>query len=143
MVAPRHLLDRLISAREAVGGFGNLIEQAALAELFAEGHVDAHLRRVRKEYEVRRGILARALGPEARLQGGDASLHAVLWLPPGRSDADLARRARELGLGVVPISALGCGQPVRPGLLVGYGTCSLQRLARAAGLLAELVGRVP
>ena len=143
LVVPPHLLERLGSAREAVGGFAPLIEQAALAELFTAGHVDSHLRRVRKEYEARREILHRVLearlGAALDLQEGDASLHAILWLARGRSDREIAGLARRQGLGVVPLSALTSGAAGRPGLLVGYTAASKFVLARAAHLLAEIV----
>ena len=145
LVVPRHLLDRLGSAREAVGGFTPLLEQAALAELFAAGHLDSHLRRVRKDYDVRREILHRELearlGEQLDLQEGDASLHAILWLPRGQSDREIAHLARQRGLGVVPLSALTAGAVGRPGLLVGHTAASKLVLAHAAGLLGEIVSR--
>jgi len=91
VVAPRPLLQRIVTAR-FVGDFGTaVVEQAALATLLATRGLERHVRRVRRLYEARRDALVAAL--DAHMPAGarwsvPRGGHLV-WvaLPPG-TDAE-------------------------------------------------------
>jgi len=102
------------------------------------------LRRSRRVYRQRRDATVAALAehlPGARVSGVAAGLHLVVELP-GVDDRDLAERARQAGLGPLPLSASRVGPPGSPGLLIGYGAQSRDVVTAAIRTLAGLVGRI-
>jgi GntR family transcriptional regulator/MocR family aminotransferase len=59
-----------------------LLEQAALADFLAEGHLERHIRRMRRLYGRRRAVLVEALekhfGSRATVMGDDAGMHVLV-----------------------------------------------------------------
>jgi GntR family transcriptional regulator/MocR family aminotransferase len=88
LVAPPSVIDRVVSLREAVDLQGDGAVEAALAELFEDGEVQRHVRRMRRTYAARRDALAAAL---ARHLGG-----ALSFRVPDGGMAIWARVADEL-----------------------------------------------
>lgn len=125
LVVPLHLADGFVAAAGRVTRPGQGIEQAALADFIQRGHYTAHLRRMRKRYELRQRALRTALaldpGPELAISGGDAGLHLVLWLPSDVDDTEVARRAGRLGLGLRALSSYARAPVSCNGLVLGYG----------------------
>ncbi len=140
LVAPMHAAVRLS------GGMVPMHVQAAMADFLAEGHLNAHVRRMRKVYHQRMLDLAgRLVGiARGRWQIGpvDGGLQLALWLDPlaGHDDAALAQALHGNGLGVMPLSQLFLGPP-RAGLLIGVATATpevIDRLAKALDRLLAL-----
>ena len=76
MVAPRSLLDRVVTLREVVDRQGDLATESAVAELIEDGELQRHARRMRRIYEARRDVFVAAL----RRRLGDA---LTFRIPPG------------------------------------------------------------
>jgi len=59
-----------------------MLEQAALADFLREGHLERHVRRMRRSYGRRREVLvnglARAFGERAQVLGDNAGMHVVV-----------------------------------------------------------------
>ena len=117
------------------------IPQATLARFIATGRLDRHLRRTRAIYRRRRDALLDALerrGVEGveTVEGIAAGLHVAVRLGGGVDEADLAARARACGL---EAQALGRyrHQPGPPGLVLGYGSRSVDAIRRGVDLLAS------
>jgi GntR family transcriptional regulator / MocR family aminotransferase len=59
-----------------------MLEQAALAKVLGEGHMERHIRRMRRLYELRREALLDALlkhfGNRAHVIGDAAGMHAIV-----------------------------------------------------------------
>ncbi|HYN93497.1 MAG TPA: PLP-dependent aminotransferase family protein, partial [Pilimelia sp.] len=141
-VPPTHRAA-VLAAKAAADLGGPVLEQLAVAELLATGGYDAHLRRCRRRYRQRRDALVAALArhlPAVRISGIAAGLHLVVWLPPGVDDAAVAARARGVGLGPVPLSALRLSAGGPPGLVLGYAASTPDELAAAVRGLAPIVG---
>lgn len=72
-----------------------MLEQAALADFLAEGHLDRHIRRMRRLYGRRRAALAESLqryfGDGVRMCGAGSGMHALVRF----DDPGVARRAQE------------------------------------------------
>lgn len=66
VVGPSDLLDALKAHREFLDMQGDHAIEAAVAELIEEGEVQRHIRRVRREYQRRRDLLAQLLRSEFR-----------------------------------------------------------------------------
>jgi GntR family transcriptional regulator / MocR family aminotransferase len=61
IAAPVEVINRLVSLRPSMDLQGDHVLEAALAELYAEGVIQQHLKRVRKIYHARRDALAESL----------------------------------------------------------------------------------
>jgi GntR family transcriptional regulator / MocR family aminotransferase len=142
-VPPEHQpAVRRIKAAADLGG--PVLEQLAFADLVASGGYDRHLRRARRPQRESRDALVAAVArylPGTRVSGIAAGLHLVVELPAGVDDAALAERAREHGLGPVPLSSTRLGPPGPPGLVLGYAAHTPDQLTAAVGRLATLLAR--
>jgi GntR family transcriptional regulator/MocR family aminotransferase len=92
--------------------------------LIASGAYDRHIRRARLVYRRRRDRLVSALGrraPDARVSGIAAGLHALVTLPPGRTEQDVIGDAARRGLALYGLAGFAEGTSQRPpALVVGY-----------------------
>jgi GntR family transcriptional regulator/MocR family aminotransferase len=114
--------------------------QRALAEFVAGGHLERHVRRMRREYARKRAALLGALGQVehlARPLGLEAGLHCCLLLRDDLDPDRVAALARERGVGVSTMDADYLGPVRRRGLLLGYGGLQLAEVERGAVVLAE------
>ncbi len=126
VLLPRHLVDPFTHAFSLTSRSGNGLTQAVLADFFAEGHFDRHVRRMRRLYARRaeafaeaaqrhwRGLLevpepAAGLDIVARLVGMDETSALARLGPAGLSAFPLANyHARETaGLAHAPGLVLG------------------------------------
>ena len=63
----------------------------------------------------------RKLGGVLEVVGAEAGMHLVALLPPGVDDRQVAQKAAEAGLSVMPLSMCCLKTPARCGLILGYG----------------------
>lgn len=131
VVAPARLAAAVRRARGELDLGSPVIEQYALAHFLRTGGYDKHLRRMRREYRVRRDALVEALArdlPEVRVRGIEAGLHVYLELPEGWDAERLVAAARELGLVAAPVSRMrGAGGP--PAVVAGFARLPARRAA--------------
>jgi DNA-binding transcriptional MocR family regulator len=104
LVAAPAVVRRAAATLGAAHFGGNLLAQAALAELLRSGALERHVRRVRRLYAERQGALLAAIAthlPEGTRAERPAGGNCV-WarLPPGFEAEPLARAAREAGIAV-------------------------------------------
>jgi GntR family transcriptional regulator/MocR family aminotransferase len=82
VVVPRGLVASFTRAKWLADRHTTLLEQAALADFIREGHLDRHIRRMRRVYKARRTVLvdslARYLGKQATIDGGAAGMHLLV-----------------------------------------------------------------
>jgi GntR family transcriptional regulator / MocR family aminotransferase len=85
LVLPPALVDAFATAKWLADRNSPMLEQAALADFIAEGHLDRHVRRMRRLYKRRRDVLleafARHFGDAARIRGDAAGMHLSVRLP--------------------------------------------------------------
>jgi GntR family transcriptional regulator/MocR family aminotransferase len=140
--------DDLVDAFTAAQRFGEIhvpaLEQAALADFIAGGHLGRHVRRMRALYAARGRTLVRAVrraaGEALEVRSAHAGLHLVGWLPAGADDRAAAAGAAAHGVEAQPLSAHALRPPVRGGLLLGYAAVPEPEIERAAGRLAAALG---
>jgi GntR family transcriptional regulator / MocR family aminotransferase len=132
------LLEHLAQLREDSIGGGDAITQAALADWIADGGFERHVRRARRVYAERREAALESLGAAARLVPIDFTAPdggLAIWSTwPGRSGADLARRALARGVLVLPGSLVSLGGE-SPGLRIAYGRVTPEAFAEAVTIL--------
>jgi len=143
LVMPLDLVARFGRIRAAMDNSPSPLYQAVLHDFMREGHFSRHLRRMRSVYaERRRALVAaieRELGDGVQIAGDHAGIHLVVLLPPGTRDRDLAVRAAQRGISVLPLSSCYASGRGRPGLVLGYGTTRVREIADAVAQLAALM----
>jgi GntR family transcriptional regulator/MocR family aminotransferase len=157
-VFPEPLASAAVAAKSVMNNGHPALDQLIVAELLESGAFEQHVRRLRREYRLRRDTLVRALelhfGP-GRIDGGEGGMHVAWhspeWLPPAPA---LVEHARRRGVGVyslesAPVHCAGLGGPA-PGaqgqrltrlaerlLLFGYPCLSPPSIQRAIAALAS------
>ncbi|HET6345343.1 MAG TPA: aminotransferase class I/II-fold pyridoxal phosphate-dependent enzyme, partial [Myxococcota bacterium] len=61
LVAAKPIIERIVELRGQLDRQGDLTQECAIAELFEDGEVERHVRRMRREYARRRQALVNAL----------------------------------------------------------------------------------
>ena len=113
------------------------IEQAALADFIAEGHLERHIRRMRRLYADRRAVLVdcldQFLGASVRILGEAAGMHVALRT----TDVSLEQRAIKNKVQIVSTRDYYLGRPRTDEFLLGFSALSeasiregIRRLAR-------------
>jgi len=146
MVVPPDLVDAFVAARAIVDRHPPLVEQAALAQFIAEGHLGRHIRRMRTLYEERQEMLLDAGKRQLRglidLQPADTGMHVVGWLPKGADDAAVSRAASAGGVEATALSQYCLEAKLPPALTLGYAGCDERAIRDGAAALARvLAGR--
>ena len=138
VIAPAHLHDALVEAKQWSDIATPALGQLVLAHLLDSGGFDRHLRLVRARQRARRDALLAALAehlPRAGVQGIAAGLHLTVTLPGPLDDAAVADRALAAGVDVQALSRcrLGTGPP---GLVIGYAAATPDRIREGIRRLA-------
>jgi len=94
VIVPDSLVAAFTRAKRLADNYTPLLQQLALREFIAEGHLERHIRRMRRLYGNRREALLTALrkhfGDGAIVEGDDAGMHAFVHI----EDRGLLERAR-------------------------------------------------
>lgn len=142
-VVPRALLPAFIGARVLLDRNPPSLSQAVLNDFMREGHLAAHIRRIRLLYRDQRDMLAaelaHRLGATVSIAPPDQGMHLVAYLGEGMSDVALERAARESGIVVRAISPLYREAPPRSGLMLGFSGYPRQVIVPAAARLAKII----
>jgi len=145
LVVPPALVDSFVRQRWISDRHCSTLEQAVLSEFIAGGHLERHIRRMRPVYAERQAALVAAT--RAHLEGvldaqpREAGLHLVGWLRSGLAEAEAVRRARSVGIDLLPLSATAIGTPLPPGLLLGYAAHAEGAILEGARALHRAVSR--
>lgn len=116
--------------------------QRALATILDDGHLERHIRRMRRHYAQNRAALLAALRPVADLArpiGLEAGLQCCLVLHPPLQAEAIAAAARQRGVVVATLTPCYAGTPDREALLLGYGGLDADAIARGAAVLADVM----
>jgi len=117
--------------------------QSVLADFIAEGHFSRHVRRMRVVYSERcQSLIDRirnAFGFGVDITGGHAGMHLAITLK-GVRDREIALRAADENLWLLPLSASYLETPLRHGFILGFGSTSPAEMSAAVGRMRALVG---
>jgi GntR family transcriptional regulator/MocR family aminotransferase len=101
LVVPKDLVEPFRIAKWMADRHTPLVEQAALADFLCEGHLERHIRRMRRLYKRRRDALLEALdrhfGRRAAVRGDAAGLHLTVRFSGA---GNLRARADRNGVGL-------------------------------------------
>lgn len=144
MVLPKPLAGHFATGLSELYREGQLIQQAVLADFIEEGHYATHIRRIRKRYASRQGLLresiARHFGSDWPTSTQEAGLHLVMHLPPGADDLGISMAARTQGLVARPLSRYYASETAEGrGLLLGYACVPEGAIEPSFRKLAEVI----
>ncbi len=145
LVARPDLVTELADTRESLGDRTSEAAQHAMLAMIETGDLDRHIRRMRREYARRRDVIVSILGDSAvpaRLLGDTAGLHVVLELRNASED-EVAAAARERGVALHTMQRYFAGPSTTQGLVLGYGSLSLDQVAAAAAVLRDILVALP
>jgi GntR family transcriptional regulator / MocR family aminotransferase len=139
--APRPFLDRVLANRVYVDRQGDHAIEWAVAELMEDGEVERHIRRSRREYEMRRGVLVESLtrALSERLSFRIPAGGTALWARVA-AEVDVtvwARRALEKGVAVQTAQEFAFDGRPRPYLRLGFAQLDPFELREATRRLAS------
>jgi GntR family transcriptional regulator / MocR family aminotransferase len=148
LVAPKSIVHTLRLARTSVSRQPPGIDQAALAEFIADGHLEHHIRVTLQIYRERRRVLVDTIrqygdGVLEVSDDGGVGMYLVAWLPAGVDDRSAAGIASAAGIDTVPLSNFASRKLHRSGLVLGYSGYAPQMIREAAQRLCEALLSVP
>ncbi len=139
---PRWLIEPVARARAASDRHPSWRDALAVARFIEAGELERHLARMRRVYRGRRDALVAALAAEvgdvAQIGPAEAGIHLLATLPAGTDDRALAKLAHAHGVAVGALSPHYQAH-ARPGLLLGFGAMSEDRLEEGVRRLAPLI----
>lgn len=145
VVAPAPLIRRLVALRTGADRQGDLALEHAVAELFEDGEIERHVRRMRRVYAARRAALARAL--ELHL-GGALSFRPApggmaIWAraAPGIDVDAWAAAAREAGVVFATAKSFTFDGHPAPHLRIGFASLDEAALEEAVRRMAVALPR--
>jgi GntR family transcriptional regulator/MocR family aminotransferase len=145
LVAPPFLRERLAAYKRLLDYHTAEPVQRALTYFLVEGHLDRHIRRLRRHYAQKRALLHESLSelaPRAILQGIEAGLHVFLEIA---SPLDLShfceRLFREQLISVQTLANYYYGEERRQGLLLGYGGLTIEQVREGSQKLAKALSQ--
>ncbi|HEY7127127.1 MAG TPA: PLP-dependent aminotransferase family protein [Ktedonobacterales bacterium] len=142
LVAPAPLRQQIVLLKRLGDQHPSWPTQRALLAFIRDGHLERHIRRMRRHYAEKRALLSKTLAPIshlAQLRGLEAGLHVFLELRPGLDARRIAQAAFARGVVVTLLDAFYAGKPDRGGFLVGYGGLEPEKIVRGARILAEVI----
>ena len=146
LVVPPDLVDPLSAGLTELYRAGRLAEQSALADFIADGHLGAHIRRMREVYMERQAALRSAiddlLGDQVTASGGRAGIHLLYTFNEPVEDDAVAADALAEGIVARPLSHYYLeGTHRRRGLMLGYAGVPVPGIRPAVERLASVIER--
>jgi GntR family transcriptional regulator / MocR family aminotransferase len=144
-VVPTLVLKAFVEARHLMDRQPPSLHQSVVAEFMRQGHLSAHIRRMRLQYRAQRDVLAAELtrhaGDLLAVEVPDQGMHLLADIRGGLSDVAVERAACAGGVVVRSISRLYTAAPPRSALMLGFSGSSCQSIVPAARRLARILDR--
>jgi GntR family transcriptional regulator/MocR family aminotransferase len=144
VVVPSAQVARFTDIADVLHNHCPQLLQATAASFIEQGHFARHLKKMRSLYGQRRewltAALREALGDWLQIDNGAGGMHVLARLAAGTDDVGIARRAREVGLAMEPLSPWYLEPPASSGLLMGFtNVLDPAQAAQIAGRLRKVL----
>jgi GntR family transcriptional regulator / MocR family aminotransferase len=137
LVVPKELIAPFTTAKWMADRHTTLLEQAALADFLTEGHLDRHIRRMRRLYKRRRDVLLDALDryfhERVAIRGDAAGLHLTATFARG---SGVRARAAENGVHLTGTGIYYLSKPVPDEFILGFAAIGERTIREAVKRLA-------
>ncbi len=126
LIAPKEIAKAFSGAKYLLDRHVSEVHQTILTEFMEQGHYEAHIRRLKKLYSVRRSALIEAikenLSDFGYAQDDDKGIHVVFYLDSKfDDDAEVVEFIkREFGIELESLSHCFRQKPVSQGLILGF-----------------------
>ncbi|WP_067705760.1 PLP-dependent aminotransferase family protein [Erwinia sp. ErVv1] len=141
LVVPSSLVDPLCRLRSLMDGHSAQLMQAITAEFIHNGHLQAHLRLMRRLYASRRNLLLdeiqHKLGDKLQIMSRGNGLQLAVTLTGGEEEK-LSQQARADGLLLPRLSPLYASASPPQGWLLGFSALTRAEIIHAVDKLARL-----
>lgn len=121
------------------------LEQQVLTDFIEEGHLEAHIRRMRSRYDQCRQVLVQALKAHFReratILGEKAGLHVMVRLHTALSDEEIIARAATVGVGLVSACPHYLGTGGTGQFIFGYAELDESQIYEGIRRLAQVLDR--
>jgi GntR family transcriptional regulator/MocR family aminotransferase len=138
IVLPERVVESFAAARSFLDRHPPTLEQAILADFILEGHFGHHVRRMRQIYARRSQALCDAshrLAGRLDVMQAASGMRTLGWVRTGQNDAEVANRARRLGIEVAALSEFKLRHSHPSALILGFAGCSTAELKRGVDVL--------
>lgn len=148
MVVPPHLVHAFAHGKWLTDRHSPILEQLVLADFINEGHLERHIRRMRKLYEERREVLVNGLksqfGDRVRVVGESAGIHVLVEFESKWSTQQVMERALKVGLGLLPAVHLRERDPEENGrkpvsFIMCYGALTPEQIEEGVRRLHKVI----
>ena len=143
VVASRRVIEHLRASKQAADLHTNLLGQAVLEELGRGGALDKLLRRTRKVYECKLGVLRHAIGqqfpPEANCIYPEGGMSVWVELPATLDAAELLVRAQDRGVIFAPSRYFYFHEPKHNAFRLCFTALPDEQIERGITILGELL----
>lgn len=142
IVCPLTQVSRLVKSQMQLGFAGALAVQPALADFMMTGRFATHIRKMRRNYLLKRDLLADKLTELTEYiewQIPNGGMHFVVFLKPRyeRLEAIVCDKFHQKNISISPLSKHYLTPNKRFGFLLGFSQPSQEILIQAVGLLAN------
>ena len=141
IVAPRWAMQALVLAKNCLDWHCPTLIQIAVAKFIAEGHLARHVRKMRQIYQKRRLALSAALQRDFKelLEPLPSyyGMHVAAVARPGLNLERVADALLDSQVKIHTFSRYYMTQPLKEGLVFGYGVPDLAQIERGLGLLRK------
>ncbi|MCK0196616.1 PLP-dependent aminotransferase family protein [Ancylobacter sp. 6x-1] len=142
-VLPDALVEPFVAARTVVGRYSPMFEQALVARFMEEGHLAAHVRRMRRLYAQRQDYLLDAiathLAPWMTASPTNTGMEIIVRLAPGLSARQIAQAAARRGLEILPIAALAREAEMDDLITMGFSAFGESQIDEGIAVLADIL----
>lgn len=143
VILPKHLIDRFKELKWFSDRHTATLEQQVMARFIDEGHLDQHVRRMKRIYEKRRRALVAALDrtfQTLEIIGQAAGMHAVVEWEDLVVDESFVNHCKQNGVIVYPVEyyALKKGHH-RKQMVLGYGSLTEEEIDEGVRRLQKAV----
>ncbi len=143
LIVPEVLRKVFVTAKWLVDRHCDNVSQSVLAEFMSSGLFGRHLMKMRTIYAARHACLnsyAEQWSQRgASLLPSQAGLHVCVLLHRDQGESELIDQAKRQGVGLYGICNTYFAQPIRPGLVLGFGNLSVDEIASAMYRLLPLI----
>ncbi len=139
VIAPPDLAVRLRRAKWLADRHTPVPEQAALADFISEGHLERHIRRMRRIYGQRRSALVESLeryfGDRVHIRGDAAGMHLLVRF----RDARVAEKAVAAKVQLITSAAYYLTEPPQGEFILGFSSIGERSIHEGIRRLAEVI----
>ncbi|KOP22859.1 aspartate aminotransferase [Hapalosiphon sp. MRB220] len=143
LVLPKTLVPIFARAKCLSDKHLPLLEQYVLTDFLEEGHLERHIRKMRKHYDQCRQVLVQALsdrfGERITILGEKAGLHLMVKLQTQLTDEEIIQGAASLGVGMMSAQSQYLKGNVTGEFIFGYSELTQQQIQEGIYRLAKIL----